>query len=252
MPYADNDGVKIWFEVEGDGPPLLLVHGTTGNLENWRTRGVVDALKSDYKLILIDVRGHGRSDKPHDPAAYLPEPKSKDIEAVLDELAIETTHFLGYSLGGRVGFDVVANAPHRLRSLVVGGAGPSSEALLASSLFVKGVTIEDVVQKFEAIGGPMPEQIRNEMLANDIDAIVASLDHSILDQEDRYREVLSEFQQPALLFVGTEDERHDDVEKTVRQMPNAEFIALDGIDHMGGMVQIARIMPQIKAFLDSA
>jgi pimeloyl-ACP methyl ester carboxylesterase len=142
MPEADNDGVKIWFELEGDGPPLLLMHGRGGSLENWRLLGVVDALKSDYKLILVEARGHGQSDKPHDPADYLPEPKSKDIEAILNHLGIEATHYMGYSMGGCIGFDVVTHAPHRLLSLIAGGAGPPPLPMYETSqvLFGVGVT----------------------------------------------------------------------------------------------------------------
>lgn len=252
MPYADSDGVKIWFEVEGDGPPLMLVHGTSSNLNSWRQLGVVDALKADYQLILIDARGHGKSDKPHEPSAYLPEPKSNDMEAILDSLDIETAHYFGYSMGGRIGFDTVMHAPHRLRSLIAGGAGPSPAALMGSTMFEKGQTMEDVVQKVESVVGKMPDAMRNEYLKNDIDALSASQDDSILDQEDNYRSALSKFQQATLLFVGTEDPRHEDIEAIATQMPNAEFISLDGLDHVGAMQGIARILPQIKSFLASA
>src|SRR4051812_9895736 len=70
MPYVTNDGVRIHYAVEGDGPPLLLHHGFTIDLTAWYAWGYVDALKEEYRLILIDARGHGASDKPHDPAAY--------------------------------------------------------------------------------------------------------------------------------------------------------------------------------------
>ncbi len=69
MPYADNEGVRIFYEVVGDGPPLVLQHGMMMSLRRWSMAGYVDALKSKYRLILIDARGHGQSDKPHDPAA---------------------------------------------------------------------------------------------------------------------------------------------------------------------------------------
>jgi len=252
VPYVDNDGVKIWFEVEGEGPPLILVHGTTGNLNVWRMLGVVDALKSDYKLILMDARGHGKSDKPHDPSAYLPEPKSRDIEAILDSLDIETTNYFGYSMGGRIGFDVVLQAPHRLHSLVAGGAGPSPAALLAVALFTKGETIEDALEKREAVGGRMPEPVRAAFLANDIEALIASQDPSILDQERAYRSALSNFDKPTLMFVGTDDPRLDDIEATTKTMSNAEFIPMEGLDHGGAMQQIGSVIPQIKSFLDSA
>src|SRR3954447_26749762 len=73
MPYASNDGVRIYYEREGSGPPLVLHHGFTRSLEGWRDNGYADVLNTEYELILMDARGHGRSDKPHDPAAYAPE-----------------------------------------------------------------------------------------------------------------------------------------------------------------------------------
>ena len=66
MPYTDNGGVRIHYQTEGSGPPLVLQHGFTSSIEGWYEYGYVDVLKRDYQLILIDARGHGASDKPHD------------------------------------------------------------------------------------------------------------------------------------------------------------------------------------------
>ena len=73
MPYTKNGDVNIYYEVEGEGPPLVMLHGLTSSLEGWRESGYIDALKDDYQLILMDARGHGKSDKPHDPAMYISE-----------------------------------------------------------------------------------------------------------------------------------------------------------------------------------
>jgi hypothetical protein len=70
LPYANNNGVKIYYEVEGEGPPLVLGHGLSGTLNHWWRLGYVDALRHDFRLILFDARGHGRSDKPHESSAY--------------------------------------------------------------------------------------------------------------------------------------------------------------------------------------
>jgi pimeloyl-ACP methyl ester carboxylesterase len=70
MPYATHDGVRIYYETEGSGPPLLLHAGLSMSLNDWRDFGYVNALRDDYRLILLDPRGHGQSDKPHDPIAY--------------------------------------------------------------------------------------------------------------------------------------------------------------------------------------
>ena len=70
MPKVKNGDINIYYEVEGEGPPLVMLHGFAGSLEHWRDFGYVDELKKDYKVVLIDNRGHGKSDKPHDPAMY--------------------------------------------------------------------------------------------------------------------------------------------------------------------------------------
>jgi pimeloyl-ACP methyl ester carboxylesterase len=71
MPYADNGGVRIHYQVEGEGPALVLQHGFTESTVDWYESGYVKALRTDYRLILVDARGHGASDKPHDPDAYV-------------------------------------------------------------------------------------------------------------------------------------------------------------------------------------
>jgi pimeloyl-ACP methyl ester carboxylesterase len=98
MPYANNAGVKIYFEMEGEGPPLVLAYGLTGGLNCWRAIGIVDLLRNDFQLILFDARGHGRSDKPHEPAAYGLQ-MADDVVAVLDDVRVSRAHYFGYSMG---------------------------------------------------------------------------------------------------------------------------------------------------------
>ncbi len=70
MPYAENNGVRIHYQVEWEDPPLVLQHGFRSSLKTWYDYGYVDTLQQDYRLLLLDARGHGASDKPHEPAAY--------------------------------------------------------------------------------------------------------------------------------------------------------------------------------------
>ena len=79
MPYADNGSVRIHYQVEGEGPALVLQHGFTESLVDWYESGYVEALRPDYRLILIDARGHGASDKPHDPDAYVLNRRVADV-----------------------------------------------------------------------------------------------------------------------------------------------------------------------------
>src|ERR1700756_1697125 len=89
MPYADNAGIHIHYEVEGTGPALVLHHGFTQCLEDWFERGYVTALGSRYLLILVDARGHGRSDKPHDEVSYTLDRRVTDVTSVLDAVGVE-------------------------------------------------------------------------------------------------------------------------------------------------------------------
>ena len=127
MPYADNNGIKIHYEVEGKGPPLVMQHGFGAFLEIWYDLGYVDALKDDFHLIMIDSRGHGTSEKPHDREAYSLALRVADVVAVLDHLNINTAHYHGYSMGGYIGWGIAKYAPDRFRSLIIGGGGASEE-----------------------------------------------------------------------------------------------------------------------------
>ena len=127
MPYADNRGIHIHYETEGDGPPLVLHHWSFTSLESWYDYGYVSALKDDYRLILLDARGHGASDKPHDPEAHELNKRVADIVAVLDDLGVGQAHFFGYSMGGWIGFGVARHAPERFRSLIIGGQHPYAQ-----------------------------------------------------------------------------------------------------------------------------
>ena len=96
MPYVDNNGIRIHYQVDGnrDEPPLVLMHGTFQSLEDWYESGWVEGLKNDNQLVLVDHRGMGHSDKPHDPDVYTLELRVADIVAVLDALDIVKARFL--------------------------------------------------------------------------------------------------------------------------------------------------------------
>jgi pimeloyl-ACP methyl ester carboxylesterase len=119
MPYAKNRDIKIYYEVEGEGPPLVMLHGFSGNLGNMREAGYVDALKDDYLLVLMDLIGHGKSDKPHNPESYTLEEIGGDLTAVLDDLHISSANMMGYSGGGVHCLVLASQAKERVKSLIL-------------------------------------------------------------------------------------------------------------------------------------
>jgi pimeloyl-ACP methyl ester carboxylesterase len=124
-----NRGVRIHYETIGNGPALVMHHGTFGSGADWIDLGYVDALKADHQVILPDSWGHGQSDKPHDPTAYDLALRTSDVLAVLDELGIQKADYFGYSLGGWIGFDLAKHAPDRFRSFIFGAAHPYAESM---------------------------------------------------------------------------------------------------------------------------
>src|SRR6476659_654149 len=160
MPYADNEGITIHYKLERAGPPLLLQHGFTSCIEDWFEDGYVAALRPEYQLIVIDARGHGASDKPHDQAAYTLERRVADVTAVLDTLKIEKAHFWGYSMGGWIGFGMAKHAPNRLDKLVIGGQHPFARDQSGFRQWLRHGIAEGpdaLVTAFESMAGPIPE-----------------------------------------------------------------------------------------------
>lgn len=127
MGYANNpiDWVRTFFEDSGgSGAPVLVYPGFTDSLEYPKASPLIHALQQDFRLVFADHRGQGGSDKPHAVAAYALIRRVADAVAVLDVLGIERAHFIGFSLGARLGFAVGEHAPERLLSLALCGNQP--------------------------------------------------------------------------------------------------------------------------------
>ena len=121
MSYVTNNGVRIHYKTVGNGPPIVLGHGGTGDSSMWKQAGYLDGL-SGYRCILIDRRGHGLSEKPRDATDYGMEQQVSDIIAVLDALHIRRATYWGWSAGGSVGFALVARHPDRISAFIALGA----------------------------------------------------------------------------------------------------------------------------------
>jgi len=246
MPYADNAGIHIHYETEGKGPPLVLQHWSVATWENWVDYGYVSALKNDYQLILLDARGHGGSDKPHTPEAYGLEKRVGDIVAVLDELGIAKAHYFGYSMGGWIGFGVAKYAPERFRSLILGGAVPYSANMDGLRQFVQvGIDHgpEAFVAMWETEYGALSSEARKRMLAYDYEALAA-----VAQDRESLEAVLPTMKMPCLLFAGELDD-YQPVQRCSREIANATFFTLPGLDHSGAIKHSDKVLPHVRKFL---
>jgi pimeloyl-ACP methyl ester carboxylesterase len=121
--FTASDGVRIHYLEAGQGSPVVLIHGYTGSAEgNWFINGVADALAKNHRVVAIDCRGHGKSDKPHDPEKYGPQMVA-DVLEMMDHLKIDKAHVHGYSMGGFIVTQLLASAPERFVTASYGGSG---------------------------------------------------------------------------------------------------------------------------------
>ena len=253
MPYASNDDVRMFYEIVGTGPPLMLHVGYVGSVENWADAGYVAALQDRFQLILIDPRGQGRSDKPHQPEAYSRHCRIGDVVAVLDAVGGDRVHFWGYSMGAWIGFELGAAVPDCLRSLILGG----SSAFAGNPRPVEGdFWIEHLRQGMETFARFWDDADpdfwfsageRDRWLASDAEALIAARIQR-LTEPDLPEAAIAGINVPALVYVGTEDNPAP-VERSARLMPHAELVALDGLDHAQAMFRDDLILPYVLPFL---
>jgi pimeloyl-ACP methyl ester carboxylesterase len=118
----DSNGVKIRYVTVGKGEPIVLLHGWMSDSSMWGRLDTNPAAK-EYQLIAVDLRGHGKSDKPHEPEKYGPE-MAEDVVRLLDHLKLPKAHLVGYSMGAIVAGKVAATHPDRVLSVVYGGQAP--------------------------------------------------------------------------------------------------------------------------------
>lgn len=121
--FFGSDGVRIRFVDLGSGGPVVLVHGFTSTLESWNRGDILQSLSRDYRVIALDCRGHGKSDKPHEPEQYGTD-SALDVLRLMDHLEIPRAHIVGYSMGARLTGYLLANHPARFVSATLGGSTP--------------------------------------------------------------------------------------------------------------------------------
>src|SRR3712207_5747961 len=129
MQFFDSDGVRIAYidvaPASGAGDPVLLIHGFGSNhAVNWASTMWVKTLThAGFRVIALDNRGHGQSEKLYDPAAYTPTIMAEDARRLLDHLGIDRADVMGYSMGARIAANLALGHPERVRSLLIGGLG---------------------------------------------------------------------------------------------------------------------------------
>ena len=234
MPFVNNKGVNIYYVVEGQGEPMIMIHGGPGTHQEWN--GYVQYLKDKYQLIRFDLRGNGQSDKPHDPEAYRTTNYTADIIAVLDELNIDKVHCWGYSLGGYLAFCLSRDYPERFLSYIIGGNQPQEPT---GEVKEYRKTLDEKIRKgadglLEIIkerGDIVTPEAEQHIRSWDFDAIIAWTDSP--DLFTKVDEHLPELEEPFLFYAGEKDEwnPYPQLLETSKKMKNAKAILFEGEGH---------------------
>ena len=243
--YFSSNGVKLHYAVAGRGEPVVLIHGFAINHHlQWVGPGIVKDLARDFQVITFDNRGHGRSDKPHDPKKYGLE-LVDDVIRLLDHLQIRRAHVVGYSMGAFIALKLVTKYPERVLTATLGGAGRhvkgDEEWLqgLAESL-ENGKGYASLLLRLNAVGAPRPSEadlkVRSMMISafNDSKALAALIrsypDLLIEDDKLRTNKV------PTLALIGSLDPLKEGVDLLKEQMANVSVEVIEGGDHMDAFV----------------
>lgn len=230
IQYFEHDGLRLAYTEQGQGPPALLIHGFGSNQRvNWHDTGWVDFLvENGRRVITFDHRGHGQSNKPHDPSFYEPPKMAQDAFALLDHLKLKRADVMGYSMGGRVTAFMLLAAQTRLCSAVIAGIGagltegvgdpaPIVEALEAPSL-------ADVKTQTGRMFRAFAEQTKS-----DLEALAACMRSS---RKKIRAEELGKVQVPVLIAVGTRDTIAGSADQLAELIPGSRVLHIEGRDHM--------------------
>jgi len=259
MPYAKNGDVNIYYEVEGEGLPLVLLHGLGDSLNIWRDAKYTEALENDYKLILLDARGHGRSDKSYEVSECYPSVLATDVLTILDDVGITQTHYFGYSLGARVGFWLAVHHPERFRSFILGGMTPynyDEAAIKSTNTYIEALKLhrtdpDAYLQKMEQfLKHALSSEEKEGLLSLDSELSIA-LTSGWFFSPPLSNEELERISFPCLVFCGELDQGgfYPGAKECASHIPNAEFVSFPDLDHPTLLSRSDIVLPYVKEFL---
>ena len=260
LAEVTSGGVRISYDVVGEGRPLVLLHGWCCDRSWWIEPGYVDELRSDHSIINIDIRGHGVSDKPHEAAAYTYGDLAGDVFAVADAEGLDRFAIWGQSMGGHIGWMTAAAAPERIPAIVTSGAwdprpwpeNPTGIDEWAEALRSGGTSA--LLERFkidmgETFDREFPPWAQAVTLRADPEALLAARGpHRWTDGIPD--DVLRSFPVPALLIAGELEDEDDDAANMAAMIPNGQSLRLPGLGHGGACAASALTVPTARAFLD--
>lgn len=219
--FESFDKTKIYYEVKGKGFPVLLVHGFIVNGESWKKAAIYNGLTdAGYQIITLDMRGNGKSDKPHDPEAYANDAEAKDIMGLLTMLGIAEYDAVGYSRGSIITSRLLV-LDKRLHKAVLGGMGTdfTDPEWPRRKMFYRALS-GDTVKELEG----MVKYVKESGLDQQALACLQK------EQPSTPKEALNKLKQPVLVVCGDKDSDNGNAADLAKLIPHADFVTVPG-DH---------------------
>lgn len=264
--FFDSAGVRIRYVEQGSGAPIVLMHGYTGTADrHFLANGVFANLAKDYRVIAIDVRGHGKSGKPHAPGAY-GEEMARDVGRLLDHLKIQRAHIAGYSLGAFIAARFAVLQPERAISLIYIASLPLRDGDTYMEKFAEESVKDlesDLPFKSLAINlqppgskPPSDEEIRKAVAplvaANDVKALAALWrGYKTLSVSSQQ---LKAVRAPSIVLIGSDDISAAGVPELNTTQPQIRTLVVQGAQHGGpdGVMRRPEFMSTLREFLAAA
>jgi 2-succinyl-6-hydroxy-2,4-cyclohexadiene-1-carboxylate synthase len=250
MYVTMRDGLRLHVRVQGEGEPLLMLHGFTGSVEAWGEE-TLSGLAQAYQVVAVDLLGHGGSDFSTDPERYRIEEILRDLRQVLDALGIEKARWLGYSMGGRVALAGAVLRPSRVSGLILESASPGlpgenerrarrrADEALAEGILRGGM--EAFVDHWMglplfATQGKLPPKVREanreRRLRNEPEALAACLRGLGTGAQPSFWEDLPGIRVPTLLLAGEEDQKFSELARRMAtSIPGSELRLIPRAGH---------------------
>lgn len=251
--FKSSDGVQLWYDVRGDGFPLLLHLGAGCDSALWDAAGYLTPLAQSYECILFDHRGHGQSDHPLGPQANHVDRYVDDVRALLRVLGLERIAFWGYSNGGVVGLKLADESPAAVAALVVSGtiANATDEQVRqiapARAAEHREYGWERLIAGFED-EEPVPEWMTRRIRATDVEPYIGWWEARPdwhWDPWDAFSRVVT----PTLFVVGELEDPDDTMEVAAQHMQRGTRERVPGKGHINAFLDSAFVLPIVESFL---
>lgn len=233
MHKFNSDGVEIAYRMAGAGEPILLIHGFASSAQiNWWDTGWVKTLSdAGRRVITIDNRGHGHSEKLYDSSHYTATAMAEDARRLLDHLGLKRADVMGYSMGARITAVLTLHHPARVRRAIFGGlASRMITGFENSGVIASGLEAESV----DEVTDPQARAFRifADLTRSDRKALAACMKSSRMKLKS---EALARISVPVLIVAGDQDDTAGDIQTLVDVIPGSRGVSLPGRNHMNAV-----------------